>query len=380
MNEAAKPVDQLLEAKSHSDRGDYTSKHRIIRQLMEDSPADFVIDSQEGDILGITHKPTGFRLHVPRIVAPTTSSLPPVRKSAAVNDVTWEEVPRLAVKYAVATHDLAASLLDEPYEGDIWASPETGKLAYEAMGDCPDYLNEPWVRVKSATTVSEVMSPLGQVFGYTEGPLNEWYGGPRPVASALAGGLLTAGLGYAGGHMLERLVPKMFTPGAAKKRLALLGGALGAAPGVMGMALNSAEGRSVFDKAANLQKAAKLICNSEPPEFFKYSHNFIFRPIIDVTRFNDTIWNDPFSPVPGKAIASGLVYGAGTATNSNVVSPMDVTRMAVGMGTGYASATLMGKAFGVLAGISPEAQQAMQAAGVWGGIMKTVTDPILRSR
>jgi len=380
MNAAAKPVEQLSEAKAHSDRGDYSSKHRIIRQLMEDSPADFVVDSQEGDILGITHKPTGFRLHVPRIVATPPPSLPPVRKMAAAEEVIWEEVPRLAVKYAVATHDLAASLLDEPHEGDIWASPETGKLAFEAMGDRPDYLNEPWVRVKSATTVSEVMSPLGQVFGYTEGPLNEWYGGPRPVASAIAGGLLTSGLGYAGGHMLERLVPKMFTPGAAKKRLALLGGAIGAAPGLMGMALNNAEGRSVFEKAANLQSAAKLLQEGEPPEFFKYSHNFIFRPIIDVTRFNDAIWNDPFGSGADKAIASGLVYGAGTATNSNIVSPMDVTRMAVGMGTGYASATLMGKAFGVLAGISPEAQQAMQTAGVWSGVMKTLTNPILRSR
>lgn len=379
MNTAAPPVDRLLEAKSHSDRGDYSSKHRILRQMMEDNPADFTIDSEAGDILGITHKPTGFRLHVPRIVASTPPSMPPVKKVAAA-DAPWEDVPRLAVKYAVATCELATSLLDEPYEGDIWASPETGKLAFAAMGDQPDHLNEPWVRVKSATTVSEVMSPLGQIFGYTEGPLNEWHGGPRPVASALAGGLLTAGLGYAGGGLLERMVPKMFTPGAAQKRMALLGGAIGAAPGLMGMALNNAEGRSVFDKAASLQQAAKLISEDEPPEFFKYSHNFIFRPIIDVRHFNDSIWNDPFSSGADKAVASGLVYGAGTATNSNIVSPMDVTRMAVGMGTGYASATLMGKAFGVLAGLSPEAQQALQAAGMWSGVMRTVTDPVLRAR
>lgn len=380
MSTTIQPVQRLQEAKAYSDRGDYPSKHRIIRQMMEESPADFAIDSQQGDILGITHKPTGFKLHVPRLIAPATSSLPEVKKVAAA-EVEWKDVPWLAAKYAAATFQLALDLVDEPYEGDIWASPETGKVAMAALGDSPDYLNEPWVRVKSATTVGEVMSPIGQVFGYTEGPINELYGGPRPVSSAIAGGLLTAGLGYAGGDLLERLVPKMFSPGAAKHRLALLGGALGATPGVMGMALNNAEGRSIFDKSAKLKQAAAVLNGDDDiPQFYKFSNNLVFRPTIDVARFNNAVWEDPYSPGATQAVASGLVYGAGAATNSNVVSPMDIARMAVGMGTGYASATLMGKAFGALAGLSPEAQQALQTAGMWSGIMKTVTDPVLRAR
>lgn len=369
------PLDQLLEAKSHSDRRDYGSKHRVMKQLLEDRPDEFKIDSQDGGIIGVTHMPTGFRIHVPRILVPQHKL--PMVKLASMDDPTWKDVPVLSVKYAVAVADLAEALRDEPYEGDIWASPETGKVAYAAMGDYPDLETEPWVRVKSAITVGEVASPLGQIFGDTEGPLNAWYGGPRPLASTLAGGLVGAGLGYAGGGLAEWLMPHAFTPGAAKARAALLGGVLGAAPGAMGMALNNAEGKSIFDKRSSLQKVCDVILGDQPvPQYIKFAAG-LFNPAIDVRRFNNAIWDDEQSPESTRAMASGLVYGAGATRNSNVVSPMDVARMAVGMGSGYASATLMGKAFGALAGLSPSAQGALQQAGIWSGLLKSVVDPVM---
>jgi hypothetical protein len=356
--------------------GDYSSKHRIVRQMLEDQPEAFKIDSQDGDILGITHLPTGFKMHVPRVIVPRPKL--PLVKTAKMDDVTWRDVPILSVKYAVATAPLMEALYSEPYEGDIWASPETGQLAYAAMGDVPDFENEPWVRVKQAATVGEVMNPVGQIFGSTEGPLNSWYGGPRPVASALAGGLLGTGLGYAGGSLAEWLMPHVFTPGAAKTRAVLLGGVLGATPGISGMAANHSEGKSVFDKAAALKKACELVIgDQEVPTYIKFSA-LIFKPIIDVNRFNEAIWGDPFTDESARALASGLVYGAGATRNSSVVSPMDVARMAVGMGTGYASATLLGKTLGTLAGLSPQAQGALQQTGIWAGLIKSVVDPVIR--
>jgi hypothetical protein len=373
-----RPIDQLLEAKGHSDMGDYSSKHRIVRKMLEEQPEAFKIDSTDGDILGITHLPTGFKMHVPRVIVPQPKL--PVVKTAKFDDATWKDVPVLAVKYAVATAPLVEALYSEPYEGDIWVSPETSKLAYAAMGDYPDFENEPWVRVKSATTVGEVMNPMGQIFGNTEGPLNSWYGGPRPAASALAGGLLGTGLGYAGGSLAEWLMPHVFTPGAAKTRAALLGGVMGAVPGAAGMALNHSEGKSIFDKAAALQQTCKLVIgDQEVPTYVKFA-TLIFKPIINVHHFNDAIWADPFSDESVQAMASGLVYGAGATRNSNVVTPMDVARVAVGMGTGYASATLLGKTLGTLAGISPQAQGALQQAGIWSGLMKSVVDPVMRFR
>lgn len=64
----------LLRAKTESDRRNYAAKHEIMSQLMRRAPADFVIDSTSGDIVGVTHKPTRFRLHLPAKTIPATVS------------------------------------------------------------------------------------------------------------------------------------------------------------------------------------------------------------------------------------------------------------------------------------------------------------------
>lgn len=80
------PLIQLLEAKAESDRKNYARKHQILRQLLGQSPEDFLIDSEQGGILGLTHTPTSFRIHLPRRALPVSlPALPPVA-----------EVPRAA--------------------------------------------------------------------------------------------------------------------------------------------------------------------------------------------------------------------------------------------------------------------------------------------
>ena len=59
----------LLIAKKLSDQKDYKGKHARLRSLIEKYPDDFYIDSQMGDIVGLTHK-TGFRIHAPMKVLP----------------------------------------------------------------------------------------------------------------------------------------------------------------------------------------------------------------------------------------------------------------------------------------------------------------------
>ena len=67
----ARPLDDLLAAKKESDRRNYPAKHDILRKLIKQSPGDFMIDSEEGNIYGVTHIPTGFRIHMPRSEAPS---------------------------------------------------------------------------------------------------------------------------------------------------------------------------------------------------------------------------------------------------------------------------------------------------------------------
>lgn len=56
---------QLQQAKAHSDVKDYRQKSLLIRQLMDERPDDWLIDSDDGKgIVGVTHVPTGFKLHL----------------------------------------------------------------------------------------------------------------------------------------------------------------------------------------------------------------------------------------------------------------------------------------------------------------------------
>jgi hypothetical protein len=63
---------QLLKAKMESDRHRYEAKHSIMRDLIRDKPSDFHQDSEDKGIVGVTHHPTGFRMHLPKTVVPVT--------------------------------------------------------------------------------------------------------------------------------------------------------------------------------------------------------------------------------------------------------------------------------------------------------------------
>jgi hypothetical protein len=61
---------KLKEAKKESDRKNYAAKHDILRKLLKDHPDEFVTDSEKNNTYGITHVPTGFRMHVPKTAIP----------------------------------------------------------------------------------------------------------------------------------------------------------------------------------------------------------------------------------------------------------------------------------------------------------------------
>lgn len=87
---AANPaLTQLLMAKAYSDRKHYLRKHSILRDLISKKPDDFFVDSEADDgIVGLTHSPTNFRIHMPGKMMPTDVTvarrLPePVAKAAS---------------------------------------------------------------------------------------------------------------------------------------------------------------------------------------------------------------------------------------------------------------------------------------------------------
>lgn len=71
VKEAASALKGLLKAKQRSDVGDYRAKTDQMRQLLREKPHEFEIDSDQGHTVGLTHKPTKFKIHLPKTALPT---------------------------------------------------------------------------------------------------------------------------------------------------------------------------------------------------------------------------------------------------------------------------------------------------------------------
>jgi hypothetical protein len=62
---------RLIEAKKKSDKNDYAGKNKILQELLAKHPRDFKIDSVlDKNYVGLTHKPSGFKIHAPRMLVP----------------------------------------------------------------------------------------------------------------------------------------------------------------------------------------------------------------------------------------------------------------------------------------------------------------------
>jgi 8-oxo-dGTP pyrophosphatase MutT (NUDIX family) len=62
---------RLIEAKKKSDNNDYDGKNKILSDLMRNHPNQFKVDSVlDNKYVGLTHKPSGFKIHAPRMLVP----------------------------------------------------------------------------------------------------------------------------------------------------------------------------------------------------------------------------------------------------------------------------------------------------------------------
>jgi hypothetical protein len=234
----------------------------------------------------------------------------------------------------------------------------------------------PYLLTIEKQAVDPYVSKLLQATGFKKGVIP---GSPNALAGTLAGGLIGAGAGYGGGWLVEKLLGNRLN---LKPRLALLGGALGAAPGLALMGTNVSQGLP-YDSGELLE--GKRYTAPRPAavkevhlEDFMgkesgYNRDFSF----DAQEFNDVIWDDPRVaqqlPAPTRAAASGLVTGAAhTGQRTRLVSPLDIARVAAGMGSGYASGAIVGKALGALMGLPRGAQDRLKTTGMWAGVVANV--------
>jgi hypothetical protein len=66
-------LSQLIKAKKMSDQKDYVHKNEVIRRLLEKNPKAFKVDSHlNSDYVGLTHIKSGFKIHAPKSIVPSS--------------------------------------------------------------------------------------------------------------------------------------------------------------------------------------------------------------------------------------------------------------------------------------------------------------------
>ena len=241
-------------------------------------------------------------------------------------------------------------------------------------------------------------------------------GGPYPLTDAIVGSLLVRSLGYGAGTVMEHLFPDRYMEeGKLRNTLGLAGAAAGAAPGLYKAHLygrvdgtNAAAGLVSSDYAPVMQKAAELLRDVPISSTMEKLANGMLGlggdmgiPSIPVDAFNRMVWRDvrkgvtsnEFNPYGSKspwgdnsqqmhtppqlaAATTGFMAGVANLAGSPIISVGNLVRGAAGAGIGLAAANVVGKTLGALAGLTPQAQDKLQDAGVFAGILSAVVPPM----
>ena len=253
------------------------------------------------------------------------------------------------------------------------------------LRDKPDH-ELSWVPVKSAV-LSDYTSPVTGALGLSPSWFTNGIGGPTPAVSTLAGSLLGAAGGYTAGRIAENFLPeRTLVPGRLRKNLMMLGAGAGAVPGLYmaGMGASMRPHGSFFKsmiepnvyygkEAAAVDEYQTVLQRSmeKMAQIGMGDAGAMFVPSIPVDAFNRVLLNDPFLPAPMAFATSGLINAADMSRGSSgIISPYDITRIAVGMGAGLTQAYLGGKLLGIVAGLDPTAQRQLQRTGAIAGAIK----------
>lgn len=255
-------------------------------------------------------------------------------------------------------------------------------LTDEQLAARNDKINFPEVEAHAPQGV-QPFKAIGQAAGFVPGPVTDVLGGPNPISSSLAGGVLGAGLGYGTGWLLEHLFPERYAErGPLRTTTGILGALLGAGPG---LAWGAANVSNNLPFGAGFKEVQAMVDEEIPEEcreldeqysvaITKAAQNLVNEPFINVDQFNQTVLSpeDKVTPMNIRSGTIGLTSSASILRGSPVVSPSDIGRVALGAGTGLAAGTFVGRVLGSLAGLTPEMQNKLQDVGLWGGILKNV--------
>ncbi len=304
-----------------------------------------------------------------------------------------EQVSGLVERCRPVTEKLAALAgLHEPFELGYYYHPDQDALAIVTSVDgvqtavqkraqlrqfgllsrvavYAEQSNGPWQTPWIKVAYSPGLRRTGELLNFFPG---QYPGGipnyPNPLVAMLTTGALGAGLGYAGGKLIDKALPGWVSPTA----LARLGGVVGAVPGATWGGLNMADGKSFLDSS--------LLNHPRPKtweeENLKEGSTLGSLKPINMDALGRVIWDDPTLSAPMRTATMAVVGTAermpGGEPGSGWVTPSQMGRLAAGMGAGYASGALVGGTLGLLTGMSPDLQSKLRQAGLYAGIISTL--------
>ncbi len=224
---------------------------------------------------------------------------------------------------------------------------------------------------KYANNGLPVLDQLTDVMGWKSGPINENWGGPRPLTNTLIGGGLAALGGYGIGRLAENIAPDgTFAEGGPRKRFALLGGLMGAAPGLYQTFDNARMGAKPWDQWPPTLEEKQSSAN-------RFS---VYNPIINAEAMQRTVMEDIHTPLQLRAATAGLLEASSQVADRPWISASDIARVAIGTGSGTAAGYLAGTTLAALAGTSPKVTKSLQDAGWYAGLLKATIPSALNLR
>jgi len=310
-----------------------------------------------------------------------------------IDEQDWTEVPSAVAAVYSRAAKVAADVRSRATQPCVyWWCPET-----EALLPVTPEEPERYIKIAAGGLLADTLQFAGQPFG-----------GPVPLTNSIVGGLLGAGAGYVGGTVAEQLLPEQqFEKGRFRHTMALLGGGLGAFPGLW-QGLNRMQQNDIAGKPLGLSGFVTPNAAVGPhpeldPQIGKQVQGSAALELlpVPVDAFNRAIWNDvgnpaaasrnPFgtkdawgdntqslrTPPPVAAAASGLVTGVSEMFGGQqLLTPRHFINGLAAAGVDGLTARAAGTVLGALGGMRPAAQQQLQQVGLWGGLVRGVVQSV----
>lgn len=361
-------IKDLKNAKAYSDTKDYDKKHLIMRGLIMQSPSEFIVDSEADGIVGVTHTPTGFRMHLPEQVINGTAIGSKQAKLKAMGPGRGMANFKGGGKGSYSKMKSQASQM----KADL-------TNATKAVGEAAEN-QTPWSATYPATAAYHLSkhaafsADLPKYLGYRPGV---WYdegvsGANQQRLGNLVTGAGLTGLGLASIPVLQYLFPERFE------------GKGGALAGIAAMAGMGAPW------LANLPNTFAEINNfsARPNEAYSDADSAAFK-----AQYQNRAYNLPLPAAPVKAAfinlnlpinkmhladlaaeqlysgyidhgqAAGLMQAAANTGSRPWFTVGDLAKAAIGAGAGAVAGTVAAKGIGLFMNVSPMEQNVLQGTG-----------------